>query len=276
MESDGEFVTIDEDGILQKISGTSGLNMELLTIALPSMVIILAELSLFLGHTKFSTWVHFILLLVLTLSTIVINDVDKQYLLRAFILISMLRILNLSMPVFFDMTLYTYVFVYAPLLIPAYVMVKGQELDMESLGISTAINYYYYLPVALLVSLIIALGEFMIIEPGYLIPDLSFFNLLKLSLVMVMFVGLIEELIFRAILQTKLEEMIGNYRGLLLASILFGVMHSGYGTPYEMLFTAFAGLMLGYMYQRTRNLFFVGITHGFINVLLFGVLPHLA
>ncbi|NPE31798.1 CPBP family intramembrane metalloprotease [Methanococcoides sp. SA1] len=261
--------------MLQKISGTSGLNMELLTIIIPSMVIILAELSLFLGYTKFSTWVHFILLLVLTLSTIVINDVDKQYLLRAFILISMLRILNLSMPVFFDMTLYTYVFVYAPLLIPAYVMVKGQELDMESLGISTAINYYY-LPVALLVSLIIALGEFMIIEPGYLIPDLSFLNLLKLSLVMVIFVGFIEELIFRAILQTKLEEMIGNYRGLFLASILFGVMHSGYGTPYEMLFTAFAGLMLGYIYQRSRNLFLVGITHGFINVILFGILPHLA
>ncbi|WP_305065242.1 CPBP family intramembrane glutamic endopeptidase [Methanococcoides sp.] len=274
MESDGEFVTIGEEGILQKISGTSGLNMELLTIAIPSMVIILAELSLFLGHTKFSTWVHIILLLVLTLSTIVINDVDKQYLLRAFILISMLRILNLSMPVFFDMTLYTYVFVYAPLLIPAYVMVKGQELDMEYLGMSTAIKYYY-LPVALLVSLIIALGEFMIIEPGYLIPDLSFFNLLKLSLVMVMFVGFIEELIFRAILQTKLEEILGDYRGLLLASILFGVMHSGYGTPYEMLFTAFAGLMLGYIYQRCRNLFLVSVTHGFINVILFGILPHL-
>ncbi|MCM1987954.1 CPBP family intramembrane glutamic endopeptidase [Methanococcoides seepicolus] len=274
MESDGEFVTIGEEGILQKISGTSGLNMELLTIAIPSMVIILAELSLFLGHTKFSTWVHIILLLVLTLSTIVINDVDKQYLLRAFILISMLRILNLSMPVFFDMTLYTYVFVYAPLLIPAYVMVKGQELDMEYLGMSTAIKYYY-LPVALLVSLIIALGEFMIIEPGYLIPDLSFFNLLKLSLVMVMFVGFIEELIFRAILQTKLEEILGDYRGLLLASILFGVMHSGYGTPYEMLFTAFAGMMLGYIYQRCRNLFLVSVTHGFINVILFGILPHL-
>jgi len=274
MDQNGDLVTIGEGGMFQKISGASGLNMELLTIFIPSMVIILAELSLFLGHTKFSTWVHLILLLVLTLSTIVIDDVDKQYLLRAFILISMLRILNLSMPVFFDMTLYTYVFVYAPLLIPAYVMVKGQELDLGYLGINTDIKYYY-LPVALIVSLIIAVGEFMIIEPGYLIPDLSFFNLLKLSLVMVLFVGLIEELIFRAILQTKLEEVLGNYRGLLLASILFGVMHSGYGTPYEMFFTAFAGLMLGYIYQRCRNLFFVGITHGFINVILFGLLPHL-
>jgi membrane protease YdiL (CAAX protease family) len=275
MESDGEFATIGEDGILQKISGTSGLNMELLTIVIPSMVIIMAELSLFLGHTKFSTWVHLILLLVLTLSTIVINDAGKQYLLRAFILLSMLRILNLSMPVFFEMTLYSYVFIYTPLLIPIYVMMKGQEIDMGSLGMRGAINYYY-LPLALFVSLIIALGEFMIIEPGYLIPDLSVFNLLKLSLVMVIFVGFIEEIIFRAILQTKLEEMIGNYRGLFLASILFGVMHSGYGTPYEMLFTAFAGLMIGYMYQRSRSLFFVSITHGFVNVFLFGVLPHLA
>lgn len=263
------------NGFFQKVKGTSARDLDLLTIAIPSMVIIMAELSLFLGHTKFSTWVHVILLVCLTLSAISFNDANKKYLLRAFILLSMLRILNLSMPVFFEMTLYSYVFIYAPLLIPIYVLAKDQGLDMGYLGMRRGIKYYY-LPLALLVSLIIAVGEFMIIKPGYLIPDLSFFNLLKLSLVMVIFVGYFEEIIFRAILQTKLEEMIGNYRGLFLASILFGIMHSGYGTPYEMLFTAFAGLMMGYMYQRSRSLFLVSITHGFVNVFLFGVLPHLA
>lgn len=275
MGPDDEFVTIGENDVLQKISGTSALNMELLTIIIPSLVIILAELSLFLGYTKFSTLVHIILLVVLTLSTIVINDVDKQYLLRAFILLSLLRILNLSMPVFFEMTLYSYVFIYAPLLIPIYVLVKDQGLDWGYLGMRKAIRYYE-LPLALLVGLIIAVGEFMILKPGYLIPDLSFFNLLKLSLVMVLFVGFFEEIIFRSILQTKLEEMIGNYRGLFLASILFGIMHSGYGTPYEIIFTAFAGMLLGFMYQKSRSLFLVSVTHGFINVFLFGVLPHLA
>ncbi|ABE52887.1 CPBP family intramembrane glutamic endopeptidase [Methanococcoides burtonii] len=264
-----------EDVALQNGRVKYFLNMEHLTIIIPSLTIILAELSLFFGYTKLSTWVHIILLVVLTLSTIVINDADTQYLFRAFILLSLLRILNLSMPVFFDLTLYSYVFIYAPLLIPIYVLVKDQGLDMKSLGMVRSIRYYE-LPLALLVGLIIALGEFMIIKPGYLIPDLSFFNLLKISIVMIIFVGFFEEIIFRSILQTKLESMIGKYQGLFLASILFGVMHSGYGTLYEMLFTAFAGLVLGYMYQRSRSLFLVSITHGFVNVFLFGVLPHLA
>ncbi|NPE27558.1 CPBP family intramembrane metalloprotease [Methanococcoides sp. SA1] len=275
MDLEVEIVGVREDVSLQNGSGNYSINMEHLTIILPSLAIILAELSLFFGYTKLSTWVHIILLVVLTLSTILINNADKQYLLRAFILLSLLRILNMSMPVFFDLTLYSYVFIYAPLLIPIYVLVKDQGLDWEYLGMSRSIRYYE-LPLALLVSLIIAVGEFMIIKPGYLIPDLSFFNLLKISLIMVLFVGFFEEIIFRSILQTKLEKLIGNYRGLFLASILFGVMHSGYGTPYEMLFTAFAGLVMGYMYQRTRSLFLVSISHGFVNVFLFGVLPHLA
>ncbi|MCD4822842.1 MAG: CPBP family intramembrane metalloprotease [Methanococcoides sp.] len=274
MGLDDEFVTIGEGDVLQKSNGISVLNMEFLTIVIPSLVIILAELSLFLGYTKFSTWVHIILLVALTSLTIVINDVDKQYLLRAFILLSLLRILNLSMPVFFDLTLYSYVFIYAPLLIPIYVLAKDQGLDWEYLGLRKAIKYYE-IPIALLVGLVIAVGEFTIIKPGYLIPDLSFFNLLKLSLVMVLFVGFFEEIIFRAILQTKLQEMIGNYRGLFLASILFGIMHSGYGIPYEIIFTALAGILLGSMYQKSRSLFLVSVTHGFINVFLFGVLPHL-
>jgi membrane protease YdiL (CAAX protease family) len=122
---------------------------------------------------------------------------------------------------------------------------------------------------------VIAAGEFLIIKPGYLIPDISLLNLLKISIIMIFFVGLIEELVFRSILQTKLEEMIGKYQGLILATILFAVMHSGYGTPYEIAFSGFAGFVLGTMYLIRRNLFLVTMTQGFVNILLFGLLPHI-
>jgi membrane protease YdiL (CAAX protease family) len=99
--------------------------------------------------------------------------------------------------------------------------------------------------------------------------------MLTLVIIMFVFVGLVEELIFRSILQTKLQQSIGMGSGLLVASALFGIMHSGYGSVYELLFATAAGLIIGYLYQKTGSLPFVTVIHGTINVLLLGVLPHI-
>ncbi|WP_135605985.1 CPBP family intramembrane glutamic endopeptidase [Methanococcoides sp. NM1] len=273
METGTEDVVVEND-LFNKIGRMDQFKIDLLVIAIPSLMIIIAEMSLFAGMTKFTLWTHFILLIILTLSTMIFNDKNKQHILHAFILLSLLRILSLLMPVFFEMTLYSYVFIYAPLAIPIYILVKDQGLGLSDLGITRNIRYYD-LPLVLIASIVIAAGEFLIIKPSYLIPDLSLLNLLKLSIIMIFFVGLIEELIFRSILQTKLEEMIGKYQGLILATILFAVMHSGYGTQYEIAFAGFAGFILGTMYLIRRNLLLVTMTQGLVNIMLFGVLPHI-
>ena len=126
-----------------------------------------------------------------------------------------------------------------------------------------------------MLGLAIAESEYYIIRPGYLIPDLSFINILKVSVVMILFIGFVEELIFRSILQTRLEEAMGMFSGLVITSVLFGMMHSGYGTFYEILFTSLAGFIIGYLFQRTRSLPFITLIHGLVNIFLFGIIPHL-
>ncbi|MDD4121171.1 MAG: CPBP family glutamic-type intramembrane protease, partial [Clostridia bacterium] len=43
----------------------------------------------------------------------------------------------------------------------------------------------------------------------------------------------------------------------------------------EMFYTAFVGLFMGYLFQKTRSLPFITLLHGFVNVFLFGIIPHL-
>ena len=124
-----------------------------------------------------------------------------------------------------------------------------------------------------MLGLLLAEGEYLIIRTNYLIPDLSIFNLLMLSIVMIFFVGLVEEIIFRSILQNRLQMVFGNWTGLIFTSILFGLMHSGYGNIYEVLYASFVGLFIGYLFYRTRSLPLVAMIHGFINVFLFGIIP---
>lgn len=239
---------------------------------LPVFLIILAELLLFSGKMQYAIWVHVLVLIGLALATIYTSDTGlfKPY--QALMLLPLLRLVNISMPIFFEMTLYLYIFIYAPLIIPVYIIAVNQGFTFEQLGFT--FNYWkLIIPVSVIVGFAIAQGEYYIIHAGNLIPDLSFWNVLKLSIVMIMFIGLIEELVFRSILQTRLEESMGMFSGLVVTSILFGVLHSGYGTFYEIMFTSLAGLMMGYMFQKTRSLPLITVTHGSVNIFLFGLIP---
>ncbi|WP_243684143.1 CPBP family intramembrane glutamic endopeptidase [Methanosarcina barkeri] len=81
---------------------------------------------------------------------------------------------------------------------------------------------WIYFPLSILAGLAFGQVEYIMIGARELIPDLSLTNLLILIIIMVFIVGLIEELIFRSILQTRLEEFLGPAWGIFLSSLLLG------------------------------------------------------
>jgi len=248
--------------------GLKDMNM----ILIPVIMIILAELTIYADHLKAGIILHVAVLILISLSSLWMRDTGSFRSVQVLSLLPLLRLLNISMPIFSELTLNMYFFIYAPLFIPIYIIVREQGITKKKLGI-TFNNMTSFIPMAIGIGFLIAYGENLVINAGYLIPDMSFSNLLHISIIMIFFVGLGEELIFRSLLQTRLEASIGSFRGLILASLLFGVMHSGYGTIYEIFFTSFAGLILGYMFQKTNSLPFVSLTHGFVNIFLFGFIP---
>ena len=263
-----ELTRFDEIG--QEIFKTE--RLRLFTLA-PVLFIALAELLIFSGRMGLAVWIHIGILIGLSLSNMLIKDLKILRIYQALMLLPLLRLINLSMPVFFETTLYAFVFIYSPLAIPLAVIVMHQRNSLEEIGITTK-NFLSYVALSLPLSFLLGLGEYLTIRTGYLIPDLSFESLLKLTIIMVFFVGLVEELIFRSILQTRLEQALSVKEALLITSILFGLMHSGYGTFHEILYTGFVGLLMGFAFYKTRSLPFVVLLHGLINVFLFGILPH--
>nr|WP_321497975.1 CPBP family intramembrane glutamic endopeptidase [uncultured Methanolobus sp.] len=243
-------------------------------ILLPILSIIIAELMLYMGKLEIGISMHVIILLSLALSSAWMHDSNTSYSLQALILLPILRLINISMPVFTERTLYLYIFIYTPLIIPIYLIARHQKLTLKEEGF-TLKNIHLFIPISLVIGYLIGLAEWYTINAQSLIPDLSLKSLLQLSLIMIFYVGFVEELIFRSLLQTRLQKSFGMQKGLVVTSILFGIMHSGYGTPYELLLTASAGVIFGYMFQRTGNLALVSLTHGFVNVFLFGLIPFL-
>lgn len=244
-----------------------------LFIAIPVVFIGLAELLIYAHKIQIAIWIHIGVLIALSLSDIVVKNLKVYRIYQALMLLPILRLVNLSMPVFFNTTLYTFVFVYAPLLVPLGIIVINQRSSFEHIGI-TAKNLPAYIILSIPLGFLLGLGEYLTIRPGYLIKELSIGNLFILTFIMVFFVGLVEEIIFRAILQVRLEDALGVKEAVLIAGLLFGLMHSGYGTFHEVLYTGFVGLFMGFAFYKTRSLPFVVVLHGLVNVFLFGIFPH--
>lgn len=245
-----------------------------LYLILPALVIAIAEFMIYSGRIIEAMEIHAALLFGLSLSMLYIKNEEIQKTYQALILLPILRLVNLSMPAFYEITLYSFVFIYGLLTIPVTIALTHQGFTREQLGI-TFKRIGIYIPLSIIIGLLLGLGEYLIIETNYLIPDLSLITLLILTLVMVFLVGLIEEIIFRSILQNRLEMFLGGMGGIIVTSILFGLMHSGYGNIIEIFYSFLVGIIIGYIFYKTRSLPLVAMIHGFINVFLFGVIPHL-
>ena len=88
-----------------------------------------------------------------------------------------------------------------------------------------------------------------------------------------LFTCIAEEALFRGFTQNFISNALksyryGNYLALLLASILFGVNHFMGGIKYIML-ASLAGLIYGYVYQKTKHIESSIIAHFLLNTVHF-------
>ena len=242
-------------------------------IYLPILAIVAGELLLFLGHVYPGLVIHIINLQVITIFIIFGNySPETKNVLQSLLLPLQIRIINLAMPQFFTITLLSFPLVYGVIFISIYYVCRQQNITAQEIGIDFR-RWYIYLPAALLIGTAMAMLEFQILHPGPLIMNLKLQNILLISMVMFFFVGSVEELIFRSILITRFEKVFGSIKALILSSVLFGIMHTGYGLISEVLFATFFGFVLGFIFQKTRSFPSILVIHGTANVLLFGILP---
>ncbi len=240
---------------------------------LPILGIAVGEFVMYYGQMYAGLGIHIINLQIITLILIFGSlSPETKNVLQSLLLLLLLRIVSLAMPQIFSSALLWYLLVYGVMFLPVYLIIKNQQIASKQLGINFS-RLHVYLPFALLIGAITALIEYRILAPASLIENTGILNVVLIVIVMLVFVGVVEELIFRSILQTRLEEVLGLKYGLLLSAVIFGIMHVGYGTITEILLAGIFGIIVGYIFQRTRSLPFIVAIHGTANVLLFGILP---
>ena len=266
-------------------------------VLVPFILIIIAEAFFFLKDTSGTLSLHLLNIFVCVLMAIFVERYSDLF--QAIMLISLLRVLNIGMPIFFNLTLYWMPFVYGSIIISAYILwrlaaptnetVPGRTgvrkylvlhahrtwtfLNGGGMGHQSRWNYLY-IPSGIIIGLVLANMEYMVLGPNPLIPDLGLFNLTVLAVVMIMFVGFGEELVFRGFLQARMEGHWGANVAILASAFTFSIMHSGYSSVPYLLFVFFVGLILAVLFWKTRSLVFVALIHGALNFFLFSFLPN--
>ncbi|MFY9339026.1 MAG: type II CAAX endopeptidase family protein [Methanosarcina flavescens] len=241
-------------------------------LTIPCAAIAFAELLIYSGRELEAIIMHALILLGLSFSTMFIRNEEIQKTYQALILLPILRLVDLSMPFFYEEKLYNLIFIYGLMTIPVSIAATNQGFTGAQQGI-TFKKIGIYIPFSIVLGLLLGTVEFLIVGENPLINDLSILNLLGLTMIMIFLVSPVEEMIFRSILQNRLEIVLGGREALIITSILFGLMHSGYGNIIEILYISIVGTLLGYLFYRTRSLPLVTLIHGFINVFFFGIIP---
>lgn len=201
---------------------------------------------------------------------------ERIQLIQALALISVFRVFNLSFALVPTVTLYWLMIVYGVMFVPLLLVIVHEKMTRSDLGVDSVRRSVVLIPLGALIGAEFAFIEHFILANKALIPNASATELIQLSIVMIFFVALVEELLFRVLLQPQLIDRSGAVAGILITSVIFGAMHAGYANLAELLFATTAGAVLGVAFYKTRNLAFVVTIQAVSNIVLFGIFGFLA
>jgi membrane protease YdiL (CAAX protease family) len=133
------------------------------------------------------------------------------------------------------------------------------------------------LRIQLLIGLIgipLGLWEYFILRPTPLTSELDLEAMLLPMLILVIFTGVLEEALFRGLIQQTVIAAYGKF-GITFSAILFAVLHIGYGSIADVLFVFGVAILFGLITHRTDSILGVSMAHGLTNIGLLLVFPHL-
>lgn len=230
--------------------------------------IIIAEL-LMPYYQVIGIGIHLInLLAIILLITFGNIKLEIKNILQSLLLVILLRVVNLSVPQFFSVEIFQYPIIYGIMFIPIYLVIKSQYISFNELGINFK-RLYIYLPIAIVIGAMMAMVEYNILDISSIIEKFELSDIIIIIIVMFVFIATVEEVIFRSILQTRIEKVFGSKNGILLSGGIFGIMCVSYGIYSEIIFAIIFGILLSYIFQKTRSLPFIISIRGITNVILF-------
>ncbi len=255
-------------------SAVSQLNLLLATVF--AIAFITAEALSILAGIIPSILAHAILI-PLTLALYAFDRTNPyRRLLPVIALLSLLRLLSVTVPIKQVLPLYWHGIVSIPLLISAVLVARRLNLTPNALGIKNPFSPDRRTAQALpqiaiaLTGIPLGLVGYWLYKPALVVPSSAW--MLALAAALVIFAACVEEFIARGIAQRAAVEAFGQI-GILLAALLFTVLYLGTLSPPYIFFVLLASIFWGWCREHSRGLWGVMGAHSLTGILMLIILP---
>jgi len=230
----------------------------------------LAETITTLGDPRWGMLFHGVCLVSLILHGSLFSRNREQHFLLGLSLSPLIRLLSMTMPLPEFPFVYWYMVVGIPLFLATYILIRITGLTNVKIGFNARAPVWQIL----IGSTGILLGylEYLILRPEPLVAELRFDLILIPALILLIFTGFLEELIFRGVFQYFSIRFLGRW-GLFYVAVVFAVLHLGYHSALDVIFVFFVALFFGFVANRTGSILGVTLSHGITNIVLFLIFP---
>jgi len=240
----------------------------LVAITLTEWIFAYKNVAIGIGLALFLAMGIYLVISVIRLSPAITDCAESLALIPLYILFTS------SLPWFFINQQYLLPAVYSTILALCLWHIYQKKLSFSALGFKKK-KWLKYVLIGIAIGIPMGVGEYFVIYPAPAFPTFEVKYLLRDLFYMLAFVGLGEELLFRGLLQSDLTHALGWKWGVVLASLMFAVMHLTWRSIPELFFVFLAGMILGYLYYKTKSLVAPIVMHGIGNVILVAIMPYL-
>jgi membrane protease YdiL (CAAX protease family) len=234
------------------------------------LIVSIAELLTVFADARYGFWIHLILFTAMVTLGMMDRSRPQSRLWLTLALAPLIRMVSLATPLSGFRLVYWYLLTGVPIFIAAYAVVRYLQLPRQRFALQMKLS-----PGQLLVGASgLALGyiEYLILRPQPLIPEWNAVYVIEALLILTLFTGLVEEIVFRGLMQHAAEWVLGR-AGVIFVALIFAILHIGYKSLVDMVFVFAVALYFGFYVRRTRSIFGVTLAHGLTNVALFLIFP---
>lgn len=235
--------------------------------------LIAAELATAASRLQQGLFLHIFLMLALFVQAAASRGQPARQLHMALALAPLIRVLSLTMPLEMVPSSYKLLLVVPPLFVAAVIVARLAEYDERDVGLVAG-----SLPVQLGIALLglpLGLMEYLVLKPAPLIPELTFHYAWLPVLILLVSTGFTEELVFRGVLYRSAAACLGRWHSILFVSFIFSIMHLNYQAPLDLAFVFTVSLLFTAIVSFSRSILGVSLAHGFINIGMYILWPHL-
>jgi hypothetical protein len=194
-----------------------------------------------------------------------------------------IRVIGLYLPILQINPVFWLPIIAIPIFISCIVIMRNQNLSLKDVGLTWGESVWPGLglgsiPLQLIIGFTGVLSgilEYFILRPDPLISQFTPILIIGAGLILLISVGLAEELLFRGIIQENAIKATDALFALIYTALVFTTMQVGWLSVPDLLFVFVLGISYGYCVIKTKSILGVSIAHGLTNILLFLVMPFL-